>query len=43
MSAGGGTRLLGKVETSKGEILSSVEENQSKDNIYQAYGFIYVD
>jgi hypothetical protein len=35
ISAGGGTHMLGKVETSKGEILSSVEENQSRDNLCQ--------
>jgi hypothetical protein len=34
VSPGEGTHLLGKVETSRGKILSSVEENQSKDNMH---------
>ena len=33
VSASGGTRLLGKVEASKGEILTLVEQKQSMDHI----------
>ena len=37
VSVGGGTCLLGKVETSRSEILSSAEENQSADDVYSVY------
>ena len=33
VSVSGGTRLLGKVETSRGEILSLVEQKRGKDHI----------
>ena len=32
VSVSGGTCLLGKVETSRGEILSLIEQKQSKDH-----------
>jgi len=43
VSVSGGTHLLGKVETSRGEILSLVEQKQSKDNIEFTVSDCYAD
>ena len=43
VSVCGGTRLLGKVDTSRGEVLALIKQKQSKDHIGLAASDYYAD